>query len=62
MSADELVAALGLQPHPEGGWYVETFRDRALDADGRGRSSAIYHLLERGQVSARHCVDAAEVA
>ena len=34
MSADQIIAKLGLQPHPEGGWFVETFRDAA-----GGRSS-----------------------
>jgi predicted cupin superfamily sugar epimerase len=49
-----------MKPHPEGGWYAETFRD-ALQG-GRGHSTAIYFLLERGQVSAWHRVrDAAEV-
>ena len=26
--AAEIIAALDMQPHPEGGWYAETFRDR----------------------------------
>ena len=60
MDAAGIVAALDMKPHPEGGWYVETFRD-APDG-GRGHSTAIYFLLERGQVSAWHRVrDAAEV-
>ena len=60
MDATGIVAALGMKPHPEGGWYVETFRD--APSGGRGHSTAIYFLLERGQVSAWHRVrDAAEV-
>lgn len=60
MTPAAIVAALGMKPHPEGGWYVETFRD--APAGGRGHSTAIYFLLERGQVSAWHRVkDAAEV-
>ncbi|MBB2972519.1 cupin domain-containing protein [Mesorhizobium sp. RMAD-H1] len=52
---------LGMQPHPEGGWFVETFRDNEA-AGGRGHSTAIYFLLEAGQISAWHRVrDAAEV-
>lgn len=52
---------LGMQPHPEGGWFVETFRDNET-AGGRGHSTAIYFLLEAGQISAWHRVrDAAEV-
>ena len=59
MQAREVIALLGLKPHPEGGHYVETFRDAA--EGGRGASSAIYYLLEAGEVSAWHRVDAAEV-
>ena len=60
MTPAEIIAALGMRPHPEGGWYVETFRD--APHGGRGYSTAIYFLLERGQVSAWHRVkDAAEV-
>ncbi|WP_457939127.1 cupin domain-containing protein [Mesorhizobium sp. 10J20-29] len=59
-TAAGIIAALGLERHPEGGWYAETFRD---DPDGgRGHSTAIYFLLEQGDVSAWHRVrDAAEV-
>lgn len=60
MSAVEIIAALGMKPHPEGGWYVETFRD--APKGGRGHSTAIYFLLEHGQMSAWHRVkNAAEV-
>ncbi|TIU46244.1 MAG: cupin domain-containing protein [Mesorhizobium sp.] len=59
-SAAEIIATLGLKPHPEGGWYAETFRDAA--GGPRGHSTAIYFLLEQGQLSAWHRVkDAAEV-
>ena len=59
-SAAEIIAVLGLKPHPEGGWYAETFRDGAGGA--RGHSTAIYFLLEQHQVSAWHRVkDATEV-
>lgn len=60
-TAAEIVALLGMVRHPEGGWYVETFRD--LQPGGRrSLSTAIYFLLERGEVSAWHRVrDAAEV-
>lgn len=59
-TAAEIVARLALKPHPEGGWYAETFRD--APEGGRGHSTAIYFLLERGQVSMWHRVrDAAEV-
>ena len=59
MTADEVVRLLGLAPHPEGGWYRETFRDEA-GPDGRARSTAIYFLLAAGQSSHWHRVDAVE--
>ena len=59
MRAKEIIAALGMKPHPEGGWYVETFRD--APQGGRGFSTAIYYLLEHGQRSHWHRVDAAEI-
>jgi predicted cupin superfamily sugar epimerase len=60
MTAEEVVALLGLQPHPEGGFYRETFRAPAPDG-GRGASTAIYYLLPEGEVSAWHRADADEV-
>ncbi len=59
MDAGSVIAALNMKPHPEGGWYTETFRD-APDG-GRGHSTAIYYLLESGQRSHWHRVDAAEL-
>ncbi|MBB4238563.1 cupin domain-containing protein [Rhizobium esperanzae] len=60
MSPEEIIRELGMQPHPEGGWYVQTFRDTM--GGERGHSTAIYYLLARGQRSHWHRVhDAAEV-
>ena len=61
MSAEAaaLIAALDLRPHPEGGWYRETFRDARL-IDGRAASTAILFLLRAGESSWWHRVDAAE--
>lgn len=54
MTAEEVVARLGMQPHPEGGFYRETYRDEA--------GTAIYYLLREGDSSAWHRVThAAEV-
>lgn len=61
MAADEIIAALKLQPHPEGGHYAETFRDPAVDAAGRARSTAIHFLLKAGERSHWHRVDAVEI-
>ncbi|MFB2550386.1 cupin domain-containing protein [Ensifer soli] len=59
-SARAIIAALSMQPHPEGGWYVETFRDAA--GSPRGHQTAIYYLLEAGDHSHWHRVrDAAEI-
>jgi predicted cupin superfamily sugar epimerase len=57
LNADTLIAALQLQPHPEGGYFRETFRDAN---DGRAFSTAIYFLLKAGEASRWHRVDAAE--
>lgn len=62
--AAAVIRALGLQPHPEGGHYRETFRDPTAAVDGapaRGASTAIYYLLQAGELSHWHRVDAAEV-
>lgn len=61
MTAAEVVALLGLEPHPEGGFYRETFRD-APGPDGRAASTAIYFLLPKGVRSHWHrVIDASEV-
>jgi predicted cupin superfamily sugar epimerase len=59
--AADIIARLDLKPHPEGGYYRETFRDISVDADGRSRSTAIYFLLARGERSNWHRIDAVEV-
>ena len=59
MTEDEAIKLLGLTPHPEGGYFKETFRDGGGRA--RGASTAIYYLLRAGEVSHWHRVDAAEV-
>jgi predicted cupin superfamily sugar epimerase len=61
MTAAAVARLLDLAPHPEGGFYRETFRDARTLAGGRAASTAIYYLLPAGQVSAWHRVDAAEI-
>ena len=68
MTAADLVQRLGLQPHPEGGWFRETYRaSETLTAlprrfDGaRSVSTAIYFLLEVGQCSHLHRIRSDEV-
>ena len=58
-NAQQLIEAHGLQPHPEGGWYRETFRAAAVD--GRATSTMIHFLLEAEQHSHWHRVDADEL-
>ena len=59
--ADDIIATLDLKPHPEGGFFRETFRDKT-DASGRALSTAIYYLLRAGEQSRWHRVkDAVEV-
>jgi len=55
-----VIRALGLQPHPEGGHYRETWRD-VPPGGGRGAATAILFLLRAGERSAWHRVDAAEL-
>ncbi|MFO0599093.1 MAG: cupin domain-containing protein [Myxococcaceae bacterium] len=59
---DELVRTLDLRPHPEGGFYKETYRAPAMLA-GTRRSvcTAIYYLLGRGQRSRLHRIDSDEL-
>jgi predicted cupin superfamily sugar epimerase len=54
----DIIARLGLQPHPEGGHYREIHR-----APGAGRSpiTSIYYLLRAGEHSHWHRIDATEI-
>jgi uncharacterized protein len=65
MDVAEIIHRLGLVPHPEGGYYRETFRSSlTLDLpDGRRRSAstAIHYLLPPGTRSAWHRVASDEV-
>lgn len=58
--ARALIDRLGLALHPEGGWYRETWRG-APGANGRSAGTAIHFLLEAGQRSHWHRVDAEEI-
>jgi len=66
MRARHLIDTLGLQPHPEGGWYREMFRSGAQVqcTDGRAPRAAltsIYFLLEAGRHSRWHRVASDEL-
>lgn len=60
LSAEQVITLLEMQPHPEGGYYAETFRDEVTDTDGRAASTLIYFLLPEGILSRWHKVDAVE--
>jgi predicted cupin superfamily sugar epimerase len=55
-----IIDRLRLQPHPEGGWYRETWRAAAEDGQ-RGAGTAILYLLAAGERSHWHRVDATEI-
>lgn len=59
-TARDIIDRLGLQPHPEGGWYRETWRAEAAEG-ARAAGTAIYYLLDVGDHSHWHRVDAAEI-
>ena len=67
--AQQLIELYNLQPHPEGGWYKETYQSKEqIDADSlperfggsRAFSTAIYFLLEQGNFSAFHRIKSDE--
>jgi predicted cupin superfamily sugar epimerase len=64
--AKHLIDTLGLQPHPEGGWYRQVFRSgervtRQRDGAERSALTTIYFLLAEGEQSAWHRVMSDEV-
>lgn len=61
-----LAELLDLAPHPEGGWFRETWRSPVtFDPDGydgpRNAATAIYFLLHPGEESAWHVVRSDEL-
>jgi predicted cupin superfamily sugar epimerase len=66
MTRSPVVAALGLEPHPEGGWFRETYRSaHSFTPDGypgtRSAATAIYFLLHPGERSRWHVVRSDEL-
>ena len=57
--ADRLISALALTPHPEGGWYRQTWVGPMQE--GRASGTAILFLLREGEHSHWHRVDADEI-
>lgn len=59
-AVEDLVHDLGLLPHPEGGFYRETYRAATTVDGGRAAATMIYFLLPAGEVSRLHRIDADE--
>src|SRR5690349_7536949 len=59
-TAAQMIKSLGLARHPEGGWYRETWRATSPPGE-RGAGTSILFLLEAGQRSHWHRVDASEL-
>ena len=57
--ADRIIASLGLERHPEGGWYRQTWI--GPEACGRASGTAILFLLKASERSHWHRVDADEI-
>jgi predicted cupin superfamily sugar epimerase len=55
----QIIDALRLRPHPEGGHYRETWRHHV--ESGRGAGTAIYYFLQAGERSRWHRLDATEI-
>jgi len=60
MTADQIIAHFQLAPHPEGGWYRQTWI-AAADSGARPVGTAILFLLRAGEHSHWHKVDATEI-
>jgi len=63
LAAKDIIRQLNMSPHPEGGHFVEIYRDGdGTSVEQRGAASSIYFLLQRGERSHWHRVtDAAEI-
>ncbi len=59
IEANQIIAKLQLQPHPEGGWYRQTWVGPMLN--GRASGTAILFLLKADEISHWHRVDADEI-
>ena len=65
MTAEEIKALLGLEPHPvEGGWYRRTYTSESklqLERGARALGTAIYYLLDEGTFSEMHRIASDEI-
>ena len=64
IEADELIKFYEMTPHPEGGYFKETYRSREVISTPRGErsaSTAIFYLLLKGQSSRLHRIKSDEM-
>jgi predicted cupin superfamily sugar epimerase len=61
LPAEYWIERLGLKPHPEGGYYAETYRAAQTLPNGRPVATQIYFLLEHGNFSALHRLGSDEI-
>ena len=66
MQAQDYITTLQMLPHPEGGYYKETYRSELqIQAEGfdgpRSMCTSIYFLLSKGQTSALHRIKSDEI-
>ncbi|NNK77247.1 MAG: cupin domain-containing protein [Litoreibacter sp.] len=59
-TAQDLIERLSLEPHPEGGWYRQTWIEETASGR-RPAGTCIYYLLDEGGMSHWHRVDATEI-
>lgn len=64
MNAESYIQEFKLLPHPEGGFYKETFRDKRgfyQEAEFKSYSTLIYYLLRTGEISKFHSIPSDEI-
>jgi len=61
ITARDLIRIYGLKPHPEGGFFRESYRSAGKTGGGRSFSTAIYFLLPAGHRSRLHRIQADEL-
>jgi predicted cupin superfamily sugar epimerase len=70
VTADQIKQKLGLVSHPEGGWYIQTYKSQeTIPRDGlnqrypaaRATGTAIYYLLEPSTFSEMHRLKSDEI-
>lgn len=59
-TAEALIEKLGLEPHPEGGWFRFVWRS-GVGGGGNETCSYIYYMLRRGEISRWHKLEPSEV-